>query len=55
MPARSRRHDQNLVVDESLELADGLLEVRLLAFLDLPLIHEHRLVQRVVDQCLVGG
>ena len=40
---------QNLVVDEPFELADGLLEVLLLALLDLPLIDEHRLVQRIVD------
>ncbi len=39
---------QDLVVDESFKLTDGLLEVLLLALLDLALIDEDGLVDRVV-------
>ena len=41
--------DQDLVVDEPFELTDGLLEVLLLALLDLALVDEHGLVHRIVQ------
>ncbi len=48
MLARSRRHDQDLVVDESFELTNRLLEMLLLTLLDLALVDEDGLVDRVV-------
>ena len=45
--------DQDLVFDEPFELTDGLLEVLLLALLDLPLVDEHGLVDRIVKPARV--
>ena len=41
--------DQDLVVDESFELTHGLLEVPLLAFLDIPLVHKHGFIHCIVQ------
>ena len=46
---------QDLVVDEPLELTDGLLEVLLLALLDFALVDEHGLVHRIVEPLRVHG
>ncbi|HBL26369.1 MAG TPA: hypothetical protein DD490_05995, partial [Acidobacteria bacterium] len=42
--------DQDLVLDEPFQPADRLLEMRLLAGLDLPLIDEQRLLQSVFER-----
>jgi hypothetical protein len=41
---------QDFVFDEAFKLADCLLEVPLLTFFHLPLIHEHGFVNRIIEQ-----
>ena len=46
---------QDFVLDEALKLTDSLLEMLLLAFLDLSLVDEHGFVDRIIEPLRVHG